>query len=122
MEYAVNELGHPVIYIINHSYQDQYVNEYHFVKAVMTLEEALKEDGNGYHLASEQDFVTGAITGLRFMKRRQEEKDLLIGLYRTGAKKAAFEALDIRKPFKDQLEFPLQKELDKAALKVKAVK
>lgn len=118
MEYAVNELGQPVIYIINYSYSDQFSQESHFVSAAPTLEQAERINSlNGCHEIIEQNMVTGEQTHLHFMQRQQEEKDLLLGLYRSGYKRTIFEGLDVRKPFQEQINFPIAPEMEKAKKK-----
>jgi hypothetical protein len=118
MEYSVNELGEPVVYIINYSFNDQYVNENHFVTVAPTLEMAKKiEATDNCHEIIEQNMLTGEQCHLQLMNRQQEEKAALLSLYKSGFKREAFEGLDVRKPFQKQLNFPIAPELDKARRK-----
>lgn len=115
MEFAVNELGQPVIYIINYSHNDQFSKESHFVSAAPTLEQAERINSlNSCHEIVEQNMVTGEQVPLHFMQRQQEQKNLLLGLYKSGYKKTIFDGLDVRKPFQEQISFPIAPELAKA--------
>lgn len=114
MEYAVNELGEPVIYIVNYYYSDQSGTDSHFVKAAPTLELAEQiRRTDDCHEIIEQNMLTGETCPLRVITRQQKEKEALVNLYKTGFKRQAFEGLDVRKPFQKQLNFPLEPELAK---------
>lgn len=118
MEYSVNELGEPVIYVINYSYSDQYVNENRFVTVAPTLEIAKNiKAANGCHEIIEQNMLTGEQCYLHLINRQQEQKAALLSLYKTGFKREIFEGLDVRKPFQEQLNFPIAPELEKARKK-----
>lgn len=118
MEYAINELGEPVVYVINYSYSDQYVNENHFVSVSPTLEHAeMIKAMSGYHEIIEQSMLTGVQVHLHLIKQQSEQKELLLALYKSGEKRRIFEGLDVRKPFQEQLNFPIAPELQKARKK-----
>lgn len=118
MEYSVNELDEPVIYIINYSYSDQYVTDNHFVTVAPTLEMAERiKKANGCHEIIEQNMLTGEQCKLHLIIRQREEKAALLSLYKSGFKREAFESLDVRKPFQEQLKFPIAPELEKARRK-----
>lgn len=121
MEFAVNELGQPVIYIVMRSYSDQYVQEEEFLQATVTLEEAQAlPNASGCNLILEQNMLTGVTTPLHLIERQLEEKTLLVSLYKSGEKRRIFEELDVRGPFQEQLNFPIAPELEKAKKKVAA--
>lgn len=121
MEYAVNELDQPVIYIINYEYSDQYMSEKFFVAAAATIEDAqkilAKDKNNKFLVIHEHVLSTGVTTPLLFLQQQLVEKFLLDNLYKTGEKKKIFEGLDARKNLQSQVTFPLAPELAKARVK-----
>jgi hypothetical protein len=115
LEYAVNELGQPVIYIINYVYVEHNVRQKSFEVATATLEEAEGiVGGRPCFEILEQNMLTREQAPIHMIRKQQEEKDLLLSLYKSGFKRQTFEKLDVRKPFQEQVNFPLAPELVKA--------
>lgn len=112
MEYSTNELGNPVVYVLMRDNSDHYINEMHFEGVARDLEE-VDQKKTSYSEVFECDMVTGEQISLTYLKTQKEYKAALSGLYKTGKKKQEIDALDIRKPFGDQLTFSLQAETRK---------
>lgn len=108
----MNELGHPVVFPVMYFHADQYGNENRLVGVVATFAEAEKAEG-GYHRAYEHDMETGTLTSVSFMQKNRKKKAALLSLYKSGAKRKAFESLDIRADLTQQLDFPIYRELEK---------
>lgn len=118
MEFSVNEVGNPVIYVINYVYKEHNVQQHSFETATVTLEEAEGiVGGRPFFEIIEQNMLTREQCPIDMLRKQQEEKALLLGLYKSGYKRERFEALDVRKPFQPQLGFPLVPELEKAKKK-----
>lgn len=118
MEYAVNELGEPVIYIVNYVYVEHNFRQKSFETAAPTLEKAEEIVGNRTCFEIiEQSMLTGEHYPVSLIKMQNEEKDLLLGLYKGGEKRRIFEGLEVRKPFQEQVNFPIAPELEKARKK-----
>ena len=118
LEYAKNEVGQPVIYIVNYVYVEHNVRQRSFQTAAATLEDAEQVVGNRdcFEIV-EQNMVSGEQFPVITLKENQELKDQLLALYKSGYKREAFEGLNIREPFQNQLKFPLFPEIEKARAK-----
>jgi hypothetical protein len=115
LEYAVNEFGQPVIYIVNYVYLEHNVRQRSFEVATTSLKEAEEFVGTSTCFEIlEQNMLTREQAPLNLIKRQREQKEMLVSLYKSGFKRKAFEGLDIRKPFQEQLDFPIAPEMDKA--------
>lgn len=118
MEYAVNEAGEPVIYIVNYVYVEHNFRQKSFETATPTLEKAEEIAGSRTCFEIlEQNMLTGEQCLVSLIKKQSEEKELLLGLYKGGEKRQIFEGLDVRKPFQEQVSFPIAPELVKARAK-----
>jgi hypothetical protein len=121
MEFAVNELGQPVIYIVNYVYVEHNVRQASFQTATVTLAEAEGVVGNRTCFEIiEQNMATREQCPVSLIQKQEVEKYLLLGLYKSGDKRQIFEELDVRKPFQEQLKFPIAPELEKAKKKASA--
>lgn len=115
MEFKVNELGQPVVYIVNYVETENNVRTASFQTVTATFEEAERIVGEraGFEIL-EQDMMTREQCPMTLIQKQQVEKDLLVSLYKSGFKREKFEALEVRKPFQQQLNFPIAPELAKA--------
>lgn len=115
MEFTTNEVGAPVIYIVNYVYKEHNVRQHSFETATVTLEEAEQIVGNRtcFEIV-EQNMETREQCPVSLIKKQEEEKLLLLGLYKSGDKRNIFKSLDVRKPFQEQVNFPMIPELEKA--------
>ena len=118
LEYAVNELGEPVIYIVNYVYIEHNFRQKSFETAAPNLKKAEEiVGGRTCFEIVEQNMRTGEQCPVSLIKKQREEKDLLLGLYKGGEKKEVFQGLNVRQPFQEQINFPIIPELEKARKK-----
>jgi hypothetical protein len=108
---------------VNYVYVEHNVRQRSFETAAVTLEEAeAKTGGRDYFEIIEQNMETGVQTPVSDIKERQSLKGQLVDLYKSGFKRKAFEGLDARIPFQNQLNFPIAPEIEKINAKRLAAK
>lgn len=119
MKRTVNELGNQVIYVVadrnNHSLS--FSEGFMQVEASLEVAEQVAATNESLQVI-EWDIENKVFTPMEFIQGNFELKMNLLSLYKTGDKREVFEGLEVRKPFQNQVRFPLMPEFEKVRAKM----